>query len=74
MPRCKSCDAEIRFIRTEKGRNMPVDIKPVTVIMSLGKTIKAFRGIATLTDGYCWLSTNKDKIAAFVPSTVNCAI
>ncbi len=42
MPRCKSCDAEIRFIRTEKGRAMPVDIKPITVITSLGKTIKAF--------------------------------
>jgi hypothetical protein len=42
MPRCESCDAEIKFIRTEKGRAMPVDIKPVTVITSLGKTIKAF--------------------------------
>ncbi|MCH8295039.1 hypothetical protein IH992_28480 [Candidatus Poribacteria bacterium] len=28
MPRCKSCDAEIKFIRTEKGRKKPVDIKP----------------------------------------------
>ena len=42
MPRCKSCQQEIKFIRTEKGRAMPVDIKPVTVITSLGKTIKAF--------------------------------
>ena len=42
MPRCKSCDAEIKFIRTEKGRAMPVDIKAITVITSLGKTIKAF--------------------------------
>ena len=42
MPRCKSCDAEIKFIRTEKGRAMPVDIKPITAITSLGKTIKAF--------------------------------
>ena len=42
MPRCKSCKVEIKFIRTEKGRNMPVDIKPITVITSLGKTIKAF--------------------------------
>ena len=39
MPRCKSCHAEIKFIRTEKGRVMPVDIKPVTVITSFGKTI-----------------------------------
>ena len=42
MPRCESCDAEIKFIRTEKGRAMPVDIKPVTVITLLGKTIKAW--------------------------------
>jgi len=42
MPRCKSCQQEIKFIRTEKGRNMPVDIKPITVITSLGKTIKAW--------------------------------
>ena len=42
MPRCESCDAEIKFIRTEKGRAMPVDINSVTVITSLGKTIKAF--------------------------------
>ena len=39
MPRCKSCKAEIKFIRTEKGRDMPVDIKPITVITSLGKII-----------------------------------
>ena len=42
MAQCKVCQAEIRFIRTEKGRNMPVDVKPITVITSLGKTIKAF--------------------------------
>ena len=42
MPRCESCDAEIKFIRTAKSRNMPVDIKPITVITSLSKTIKAW--------------------------------
>jgi len=42
MPRCKSCKAEIRFIRTEKGRMMPIEPKSITVITTLGKTIKAF--------------------------------
>ena len=37
MPQCKACDAEIRFIRTEQGRKMPVDAKPITGITSLGK-------------------------------------
>ena len=43
MPRCKSCDSEIKFIRTEKGRAMPVDIEPITVVTALGKTIKAWK-------------------------------
>ena len=42
MPRCRPCSKPIKFIRTEKGRQMPVDIKPITVITSLGKTIRAF--------------------------------
>jgi hypothetical protein len=42
MARCNACGAEIRFIRTEKGRQMPVEPKPITVITSLGKTIQAF--------------------------------
>lgn len=42
MATCRTCQAEIKFIRTEKGRQMPCEPKPVTVITSLGKTIKAF--------------------------------
>lgn len=42
MSQCKACQAEIKFIRTEKGRQMPVDIKPITVITELGKTIRAY--------------------------------
>jgi len=40
--KCRSCGAEIKFIKTDKGRSMPVEVKPVTVITSLGKTIRAF--------------------------------
>jgi hypothetical protein len=40
--RCKACNAGIKFIRTENRRKMPVDIEPITVIASLGKTIKAW--------------------------------
>ena len=42
MANCKACGAEIKFIRTEKGRQMPVNLKLITVITSLGKTIQAF--------------------------------
>ena len=27
MPKCKSCKAEIRFVRMESGKSMPVDPK-----------------------------------------------
>lgn len=43
MAQCKACNAEIKFIRTEKGRQMPVDVKPITVITELGKTIRAYQ-------------------------------
>lgn len=42
MATCKRCQSEINFIRTEKGLWMPVEPKSITVITSLGKTIKAF--------------------------------
>lgn len=42
MAKCKACQQDIRFIRTEKGRQMPVDAKPITVITELGKTIRAY--------------------------------
>ncbi|MBI1926937.1 hypothetical protein HYR99_22170 [Candidatus Poribacteria bacterium] len=42
MATCKACNAEIKWIRTEKGKQMPVDAKPITVITELGKTIRAY--------------------------------
>ena len=42
MPQCKACHKEIKFIRTEQGRMMPVDVPAITVITTLGKTIKAY--------------------------------
>ena len=29
MPKCKGCGAEIIWTKTEKGKNMPLDAKPV---------------------------------------------
>jgi hypothetical protein len=29
MPTCKGCGAEIIWIKTEAGRNMPIDAKPI---------------------------------------------
>lgn len=42
MPQCRTCKSEIKFIRTGNGRSMPVEVKPITVVTSLGKTIRAF--------------------------------
>ena len=33
MARCKGCGAEIDWIRTRTGKNMPVDPEPVFVII-----------------------------------------
>ena len=42
MTRCKACNAPIKWIRTERGKQMPVNAKPLWVIAALGKTIQAF--------------------------------
>ena len=42
MSQCKACGASLKWIRTEKGKQMPVDAKPITVITELGKTIRAY--------------------------------
>lgn len=31
MPKCKSCGAEIEWIKTDKGKNAPIDAKPIKV-------------------------------------------
>lgn len=36
MPTCKKCRAEIRFIRTPKGKATPIDAKPKLVWVDLG--------------------------------------
>jgi len=38
MAHCKACHKEIKFIRTEQGRMMPVDLPSITVITALGKS------------------------------------
>ncbi len=43
MPRCKSCQQEIKFSRTAKNKRlMPVDVPAITVVTNLGHVIKAF--------------------------------
>jgi len=37
MARCKGCGAEIDWIRTRTGKNMPIDPEPVFVIIGDGK-------------------------------------
>lgn len=39
---CKKCKAEIRWIKTEKGKWMPVDPKEITLISIEGKIIKGY--------------------------------
>lgn len=36
MSRCRGCGAEIDWIRTRAGKNMPVDPEPVFVIVGEG--------------------------------------
>ena len=40
--KCKKCGADIRFIRTKNGKNMPVDDKLVTIITEQGKIFKGY--------------------------------
>ena len=40
MARCKSCGAEIRWIKTSKGKSMPVDPDYITYWQKAGGTKK----------------------------------
>lgn len=40
MPFCKSCNAEIVWIRTKGGRMMPCDPKVLTVVTDAGETVR----------------------------------
>ena len=33
MPKCKSCGADIDFMKMESGRKMPVDSNPIKVVV-----------------------------------------
>ena len=39
---CKKCKAKLRWLKTEKGKWMPVDPKEITIITMEGKTIKGY--------------------------------
>lgn len=40
MANCKACGAEIAWIKTTKGRSMPVDARPkITVVTDGGETV-----------------------------------
>ena len=42
MSTCSKCNAKIEWIKTEKGRQMPVDLEPVTVVTKEGKTVRGY--------------------------------
>ena len=43
MTLCKACQAEIKFIRTQKNlRMMPVNLPAITVVTADGQVIKAY--------------------------------
>jgi len=42
MPKCRSCSAEIKWLLTAKGKNMPVDVIPVKVKLDNGNTFDAY--------------------------------
>lgn len=33
---CSSCSAPIKWVRTERGKHMPVDAKPTTLLVATG--------------------------------------
>lgn len=42
MATCKACQRTIKFIRTTRGKMMPVEVKPITVVTATGAVISAF--------------------------------
>lgn len=40
MPQCRSCQAEIVWIKTSSGKPMPCDPKLITVVTDEGVTVK----------------------------------
>ncbi len=43
MPQCRSCGAEIEWLRTKEGKNTPVDAKPVFIETRNGDPIEGYR-------------------------------
>lgn len=39
---CRKCGAYIEWVKTEKGKDMPIDPAEVTIITEEGKTIRGF--------------------------------
>lgn len=40
--KCRKCNTDIKFIKTEKGKNMPVDSRLVTIVTEDGKVVKGY--------------------------------
>ena len=43
MPECRACSAEIKFITTKAGKQMPAELPAITVVTEDGRIIKAYR-------------------------------
>ncbi|MGE5585779.1 MAG: hypothetical protein ACM309_09680 [Bacillota bacterium] len=43
MTTCKGCGREIKWLRTEAGKQMPVDPEPVTVVLTDGRVFRGYR-------------------------------
>ena len=53
MPKCKSCDAEIYWVKTKKGKAMPVDMDSVDQYYTIhGKMPTEFRQEGILTSHF----------------------
>ncbi len=42
MSTCKGCGREIEWIRTEAGKQMPVDPGPVMVVLRDGRVVRGY--------------------------------
>jgi hypothetical protein len=65
MPNCKSCGADIRWVKTVTGANMPLDVKPYKMIFvdrsGIGSTLTVYQmHWASCPDAKKWKGKNKN--------------
>ena len=75
MARCRGCGAEIEWIRTRAGKNMPVDPEPVFVLVCFGEGPGRFvTDEGDMISGQEVPTNDGDAEVAFVPHWATCPV